>query len=225
MHEHPLHQSVLFADLPRAPLDELAHLVRRRTYQRGATIFHKGDPGTGLYLITQGRVKVITPSETGEEALLAMLESGDVFGELALFDGLPRSATVVALQQTGVLLLYRDDFVDFVEHHSEVAIALFSVLSRRLRTTNELIEDASFLDVPGRLAKRLLDLADRHGVETVHGLEIALKLSQSELAAMIGASRESVNKQLGWMRDHQWIALERQHIILLRPEELRKRSS
>jgi CRP/FNR family cyclic AMP-dependent transcriptional regulator len=223
MHERPLHQIGLFADLSVPQLDELAQLVRRRPYQRGATIFHKGDPGTGLYLITQGRVKIVVPSETGEEALLAMLESGDVFGELALFDGLPRSATVVALQPTEVLLLYRDDFVGFVGRHPEVASALFSVLSRRLRATNELIEDASFLDVPGRLAKRLLDLAERHGQPTAQGVEIDLKLTQGELAAMVGATRESVNKHLGWMRDHRWIALERQHIILLRPEELRKR--
>jgi CRP/FNR family transcriptional regulator/CRP/FNR family cyclic AMP-dependent transcriptional regulator len=213
----------LFADLPESRLDELVQLVRRRTFQRAETIFHKGDPGTGLYLITNGQVKVVVPSETGEEALLTILESGDLFGELALFDGLPRSATVVALQKTEVLLLRREDFLAFVDRNPDVAIALLAVLSRRLRATNELIEEAVFLDVPGRLAKRLLDLAERHGKQTEQGVEIELKLTQQELAAMIGATRESVNKQLGWLRDHGLIQLDRQRITVLRPEELRKR--
>ena len=169
MQERVLHEVVLFAALPPNQLGELAQLVRRRSYQRGATIFHKGDPGTGLYLLTTGRVKVLVPSETGEEALLAVLESGDRFGELALFDGLPRSATVVAVEATEVLQLDRDDFLGFVEGHPEVASALLGVLSRRLRATDELLEDASFLDVPGRLAKRLLELAERQGKPTGQG--------------------------------------------------------
>jgi CRP/FNR family transcriptional regulator/CRP/FNR family cyclic AMP-dependent transcriptional regulator len=215
MQERLLGQMVLFA--------ELAQMVRRRTYHRGETIFHKGDPGNSLYFITDGQVKVVLPSETGEEMILGVLETGDLFGELALFDGLPRSATMVAVQNTDVLLLYRDDFLGFVGRNPEVAVALLGVLSRRLRATNEWMEDAIFLDVPGRLAKRLLDLADRHGKQTDRGVEITLKLTQQDLAAMVGATRESVNKHLGWMRDHRLIELDRQRVILLRPAELRKR--
>jgi len=223
MQERALRQVTLFAELPDDRLQELGQMVRRRTYHRGETIFHKGDPGNGLYLITNGQVKVLLPSETGEEAVLAVLEPGDFFGELALFDGLPRSATVVAVTNAEMLILHRDDFLSFVARNPEVTVALFGVLSRRLRATDELIEDAVFLDVPGRLAKRLLDLADRHGRKTDLGVEIDLKLTQQDLAAMVGATRESVNKHLGWMRDHRLIQLDRQRIVLLRPEELRKR--
>ncbi|HLI28374.1 MAG TPA: Crp/Fnr family transcriptional regulator [Chloroflexota bacterium] len=223
MHDRLLAQVPLFAELPPDRLRELAQMCRRRTYQRGETIFHKGDPGTGLYVLTDGQVKILLPSEIGEEALLAVLEPGDFFGELALFDGQPRSATVVAVTRAETLLLPRDDFLGFVTRNAEVAIALFGVLSRRLRATDELIEDAVFLDVPGRLAKRLLDLAARHGRQTEQGIEIDLKLTQQDLAAMVGATRESVNKHLGWMRDRRLLLLDRQRIILLRPDELRKR--
>jgi CRP/FNR family transcriptional regulator/CRP/FNR family cyclic AMP-dependent transcriptional regulator len=218
-----LSQVPLFAALSPDRLAELGQMVRRRTYHRGETIFHKGDPGSGLFIITGGQVKIILPSETGEEAMLAVLNPGDFFGELALFDGLPRSATVAAVQNAEVLLLHRDDFLSFVARNPEVAVALFEVLSRRLRATDELVEDAIFLDVPGRLAKRLLDLADKHGRKTEQGVEIDLKLTQQDLAAMVGATRESINKHLGWMRDRNMILLDRQRIILLRPEELRKR--
>lgn len=223
MQERALRQVALFAELPQERLQQLAQMVRRRTYHRGETIFHKGDPGNGLYIITSGQVKVVLPSESGEEAVLAVLETSEFFGELALFDGLPRSATVVAVTHTEVLVLHRDDFLGFVTRNPEVAIACFAALSRRLRATDELIEDAIFLDVPGRLAKRLLDLAERHGRRTERGLEIDLKLTQQDLAAMVGATRESVNKHLGWMRDHRLIQLDRQRIVLLRPDELRKR--
>src|SRR5688572_7764072 len=191
MQEQLLGQMVLFSELPPSRLAELAQMVRRRTYHRGETIFHKGDPGDSLYLITDGQVKIVLPSDTGEEMTLGVLETGDMFGELALFDGRPRSATMVAVENTEVLLLYRDGFVG---RNPEVATALLGVLSRRLRATNEWIEDAIFLDVPGRLAKRLLDLADRHGKQTGRGVEIDLKLTQQDLAAMVGATRESVNK-------------------------------
>ena len=218
-----LSQVSLFAELPPERIHELAQMCRRRMYQRNETIFHKGDPGNGLYILTDGQVKIVLPSETGEEAMLAVLEPGDFFGELALFDGLPRSATVVAASKAEVLMLPRDDFMGFVTRNGEVAIALFAVLSRRLRATDELVEDAVFLDVPGRLAKRLLDLAEKHGKKTDQGIEIDLKLTQQDLAAMVGATRESVNKHLGWMRDHRLVSLDRQRIILLRPEELRRR--
>jgi CRP/FNR family cyclic AMP-dependent transcriptional regulator len=223
MQDRALRQVPLFAELPPERIQELAQMVRRRTYHRGETIFHKGDPGSGLYILTGGQVKIVLPSETGEEALLAVLEAGDFFGELALFDGLPRSATVVAVQNAEVLVLHRDDFLGFVARNPEVAIALFGVLSRRLRAADELIQDAVFLDVPGRLAKRLLELAERYGRQTPQGVAIELKLTQQDLAAMIGATRESVNKHLGWMRDRRLIALDRQRITVLRPDELRRR--
>jgi CRP/FNR family transcriptional regulator/CRP/FNR family cyclic AMP-dependent transcriptional regulator len=213
----------LFAELPPERIRELAQAVRRRTYHRGETIFHKGDPGSGLYIIATGQVKIILPSEAGEEAMLAVLESGEFFGELALFDGEPRSATVVAVQNAETLILHRDDFLSFVARNPEVVTGLFAALSRRLRDADEMIEDAIFLDVPGRLAKRILDLADKHGRVSEKGVEIDLKLTQQDLAAMVGATRESVNKHLGWMRDHGLISLDRQRIVVLKPDDLRRR--
>ena len=223
MQEQLLRHAALFAEVPPARLDALAQLVRRRAYQRGETIFHKGDPGNAVYLVTRGQVKIVLPAETGEEAVLGLLEPGDLFGELALFDGLPRSATMVALENVETLLLHRDDFLRFVAQHPEVGLGLLAVLSRRLRATDELLEDAVFLDVPGRLAKRLLELAERHGQQTDQGIQIGVKLTQQDLAGMIGATRESVNKHLSWLRDRGVIQLDRQRITVLRPEELRKR--
>jgi CRP/FNR family transcriptional regulator/CRP/FNR family cyclic AMP-dependent transcriptional regulator len=155
--------------------------------------------------------------------VLAVFGPGDYFGELALLDGQPRSASAVAIDLVEVYALQRSDFINIVIHHPRIAIQVMNVLSQRLRQTDAMIEDLLFLDVHGRVAKKLLDLADLHGVRTPDGIRIDMKLTQSDLAALVGASRESVNKVLGYFVDKRFVSTEKRKITILRLAELRRR--
>jgi CRP/FNR family transcriptional regulator/CRP/FNR family cyclic AMP-dependent transcriptional regulator len=214
----------LLRDVSPDDLHQISRSMRRRSFHRGEVIFHLGDPGDTLHLIRQGRVKVVVPSESGEEVVLAILGQGDCFGELALLDGGPRSATVIAMEPVETLVLGRKDFLDFVKTRMEMAEKLVVNLARIIRRTNEDIADLAFLDLPGRLAKKLLDLADAHGVpDGGKGIEISVPLTQEELAGMIGATRPSVNKVLGWYEDQGAIQRRGRKIAILKPDVLRKR--
>lgn len=218
-----LMQVPLFASLRPGELTSLAGRIRRRHFPKGEVIFHRGDAGSVLYIIRSGQVKITLFSEQGQEAVLALLMPGDFFGELALFDGRPRSATAIAVEPTETIALHRDDFLEFIRRHPEVTINMFAVLSSRLRQTDELLEDTVFLDTPARLAKRLLELADTHGINTEKGTEINLRLTQQDLANLVGTTRETVNKELKAMRNRGLVAVERGRITILRPAALRRR--
>src|SRR5580765_1437557 len=146
-----LAQVPLFAQLPPDELAELGTRVRRRRYTRGDTIFYEGDPGAFLCIVHAGRIKLSLTSPEGREIIIDLLGPGNVFGELALLDGEPRSADAVATEGTDLLLLQRQDFLQFLEEHPRLSIALLAELSRRLRRDTQLIQDAAFLDVPARL--------------------------------------------------------------------------
>ncbi len=211
------------AILPDAEIAWLATRARARQYRAGTTIFHRDDPGPSLHIINSGLVKLTLASPEGREVTVGILDAGDFFGELALLDGGPRSASAVALEGVETLTLDREPFVALLERHPQVATALLGVLGERLRRTDQLIQDILFLDLPGRLAKQLLALADERGVQTPQGIRIALRLSQSELAAMIGATRESVNRCLSAYAERGIVALDRDTITLRTPELLRDR--
>jgi CRP/FNR family transcriptional regulator/CRP/FNR family cyclic AMP-dependent transcriptional regulator len=218
-----LKQVPLLSGLPPETLTMLEPGARRRTYRRGEVIFHKGDPGNSMFLILEGQVKIVLPSEGGQEALLGVLDAGDCFGELSIIDAQPRSATIVATTPTVTLMVHRDDFERVLEQHPHVAIQLLQVLAHRLRGTDELAQDAVFLDVRGRLAKKLLELAASYGTQGAGGTVIGMRLTQSELATMVGATRESVNKHLRFYEGHGIIEVDRQRITVLNPEELKRR--
>lgn len=220
-----LSRIALLRDVSPDDLQQLSRCMRRRTFHRGEVIFHQGDPGDTLHLIRNGRVKIVIPSETGEEVLLAILGAGDCFGELALLDGGPRSATVIAMEPIETLVLGRKDFLDFVRGHMEMAEKLVVNLARIIRRVNEDVADLAFLDLPGRLAKKLLELAEAHGVPDPRGqgVEISVNLTQEELAGMIGATRPSVNKVLGWYEDQGAIQRRGRKIAILKPDVLRRR--
>lgn len=211
------------AVLPETELTQLAGQARPRRYRAGATIFHREDPGSMLHVIHSGRVKLTLTSPEGREITVQILGPGNFFGELALLDGGPRSASVVALEPVETLTLDRAPFITTLERHPEVAGALLAVLGDRLRQTDELIQDILFLDLPARLAKQLLLLADRHGSATAQGIRIAMRLSQSDLASLVGATRESVNRCLSAYADRGLLALDRDAITILQPDELRRR--
>lgn len=211
------------ARLPTERGEALQHAVRKREFQAGETIFQKGDPGDAMYVIVRGQVKVVLPSGDGNEALLGTLDDGDFFGELSLIDGEPRSASIVATQPTETIVLLREGFQDFLRQSPEVAIEMLQVLSHRLRQSDEFIADAAFLDVPGRLAKKLLELAGRYGRQVPTGTAIGLRITQRDLAAMIGATRESVNKHLQSFRAQGLISMDDRRVVIHDRERLARR--
>ncbi|MGH2355659.1 MAG: Crp/Fnr family transcriptional regulator [Chloroflexota bacterium] len=213
----------LFASLNAEQIAGLTRVARRRRYDRDEVVFYQGDPGDTFYVILSGQVKVSVSSPEGQEAILVMLDAGESFGEFALLDDQPRSATIEVTQPTEVLVLRKDDFHRLMRQTPDIAFELLRVLTKRLRDTDQLVQDAAFLDVAERLAKKLLALMEAHGRKAPRGIELDLHLTQQDLASMIGATRESVNKQLGAFRDRGIVAVDRQRITILRPEALRAR--
>ncbi|GAC1460084.1 MAG: hypothetical protein PVSMB4_19130 [Ktedonobacterales bacterium] len=213
----------LFADLDAESLHALAAVAHRRVFHTGDIIFHRGDPGQVLYVIRDGKVKICLTSPDGQEVALAVLGAGECFGELALLDGQPRSAAAVAIEPVEAYTLMRSDFIAAVNRHPRIAIQVMNVLSHRLRQTDEMIEDLLFRDIYGRVAKKLLELSETHGVRTPEGIRIELRLTQAELAAMVGASRESVNKVMGYLTQKQYIITDKHRTTVTRLAELRHR--
>lgn len=213
----------LFAKLPPAVLEAVAGRVRRRRYAAGEVIFHAGDPGGSLCIIDAGKVKLISISEQGHEALLAVLGAGEFFGELALFDDMPRSADVVAMEPTQTLNLAREDFFAIIDRFPSVSRQIFSVLTGQIRRLTSEVSDVVFLNLDARIAKRLLELAVSHGADTPEGRRIELSLSQAALGSMVGATRESVNQCLRRFQEAGLVLLGRQRITIVEPEGLRRR--
>ncbi|MGI8424157.1 MAG: Crp/Fnr family transcriptional regulator [Chloroflexota bacterium] len=213
----------LFASLKQHQVAELTQLARRQRFGRDEAVFFQGDEGDSFYVILTGQVKVSVSSPEGQEAILVMLDAGESFGELALLDEQPRSATIEATRPTEVLVMRRDEFHRIIHQHPDVALSLLRVMTKRLRDTDQLVQDAAFLDVAERLAKKLLALVDSHGRRSERGIELDIHLTQQDLAAMIGATRESVNKQLGAFRDRGILSVDRQRITIMKVEALKAR--
>src|SRR5437016_4869489 len=207
----------LFAKLSDPELAGLADRMRIKAFKRGETIFRKDDPGQHFYVVLEGAVKIALPGEFGQEALVALLRGGEFLGELALFDHGPRSATATALEDTRCALLAGDDFLSFVEAHPAATRVVFEALAKTVRRLSDRVEDLIFLDVPSRVAKYLLDLAQLNGTA-----KLELTLTQDELAAFIGASRVSVNRVLGDLERREIIGIRRRHIVIVDPERLSK---
>src|SRR2546422_270767 len=218
-----LKQVPLFADLADEDLRELIAVARRRIFRSGEVIFHREDPGQVLYVIKEGKVKISLISPEGQEISLVVFGKGECFGEFAILDGLPRSADAVALERVECYTLQRSDFHKAIMKNPKIAIQVLEVLSKRLRTTDQMVEDLIFLDVYGRVAKKLLDLADTHGTKVDNGIRIDVRLTQQELASMVGASRESVNKVMGYFTDKKFISTDKHRITLHRIADLKRR--
>lgn len=215
----------LFHALPEPDLLVLARSTRIRKFRRGEVIFHQGDPGDALFIVAQGRVKISLPSDAGDEAILATLRAGDFFGELALLDGAPRSASATALEPTETLVVPRDRFRDTLESVPGFRDALFGLLARELRRLTTHVEELHFLDMTGRLAARLARLADEQGAVAADGsVRLDGPYTQADLAAMVGSTRQSVNKLLGMFASDGLLRLERDAIVVLDLEGLRRTS-
>ena len=214
----------LFEGLSPEEQEELRAMMTQTTLRRGETLFNEGDSGDRLYILLSGKVKLGHASADGRENLLAVLGPGEIVGELTLFDPGPRSTTATAVAPTELLTLDHNQLMTFVESHPQLAKDMLRALAQRLRRTNTALADLVFSDVPGRVAKALLDLADRFGRTADDGVHVHHDLTQEELAQLVGASRETVNKSLAEFVSRGWIRLEGRAVTLLDVDRLRRRA-
>jgi CRP/FNR family transcriptional regulator, cyclic AMP receptor protein len=209
----------LFSGLSTADLESFAELTRERSYPRGSVILFENDPGDSLFVVRSGRVKVVLIGEDGREVILGVLGVGQHFGELALIDEQPRSAHVIAMEDANLIVLRREDFRKRVEENPPVAWSLLTEMSRRLRRADDKIGGLVLLDVPGRIARLLLDMSEESGTD-----QIEKSLTHQTIAQMIGASRETVSRAMKEFQDSGWINVERRRISLANRGALEQRA-
>ena len=206
----------LFARLAPRELEALAAVTRTRALAAREELFHKGDPGNQVYGVVAGTLKVVTTSEEGDDVVFDLMDAGDVFGEVAVFCEAQRTATVVAINECKLLVIDRRDLLAFLRSHPDAALALMAVLARRVRDLSELVEDTLFLNLPVRLAKKLVAYAESHGQRTPEGVRIDLRLSQEEWGDLVSATRESINKQMRAWTEQGLIRVDHGYVVLLR---------
>jgi CRP-like cAMP-binding protein len=216
-----LRGSPLFAAMTRTELETVVGMASRRRFRRGQSIFQKGDPGGALLAVLSGRVRIASVSTEGKEVTLNVINRGEVFGEIALLDGKPRSADAIAIEDTVTLALERRDFLPFVLGNPDLAGRLLAILCERLRRTSMALEDLALFDLPARLARVLLQLAADYGRPCAQGVRIDLKLSQRDLSGLIASTRESVNKQLRLWRAQGLVRVDGAYLIVADPVRLR----
>jgi CRP/FNR family cyclic AMP-dependent transcriptional regulator len=221
--ESVVRRAPLFTALDDAAAAALRASMETVRLPKGATLFSEGDEGENLYVIVEGKLKLGTSSGDGRENLLSILGPGEMFGELSLFDAGPRTSTATAVTDVKLLSLSHDQVIPWVTAHPQVALDLLERLAQRLRRTNEVVGDLVFSDVPGRVAKALLDLGERFGKATDEGLYVHHDLTQEELAQLVGASRETVNKALADFAGRNWIRLDGRAVLIIDLERLSKR--
>lgn len=214
----------LFATMDADETRTLFESMQQIELSRGDVLFREGEPGDRLYVIASGKIKLGRRSNDGRENLLSILGPGEMFGELSLFDPGPRTATASSVADSVIYELGHDQLVEWIEKHPSVAKHLLNALARRLRRTNETLADLVFSDVPGRVAKALLDLSTRFGEETDEGIRVAHDLTQEELAQLVGASRETVNKALADFAHRGWLRLEGKSVLISDSERLARRA-
>lgn len=212
----------LFAALTEDQLEQIVQRVQRRTFALGVTLFHQDMPGTMMYMIESGSVRVISIGRTGQELTLNVLGPGELFGELSLLDGQQRSATAITLAPTVAWLLSQADLKEFMHKYPPVNQAMILILVERVRSIARRLEAMTFQDVLGRLAYELLSLAERSGQPSDKGVEITIPLTQVDLATMVGATRESVNKSVSILRSKGLIDFDGTSWFLQDPAGLQK---
>jgi CRP/FNR family cyclic AMP-dependent transcriptional regulator len=212
LRNHPL-----FRDLPPTVIERLGSYMKTRRVARGTSIFAKGDPGTGLMGVLAGAVKVSVASAEGKDVVLNVFHEGEVFGEIALLDGRPRTADATAMSDCELIVIERRDFVPFLSAHPDVMLKFIEILCSRLRRTSEQVQDITFLNLPTRLAKTLLQLT---AAEDGSAANRKAAVTQREISQMIGISRESTNKQLRTWAKRGWIRLERGGVTVVAGDKL-----
>ncbi len=219
-----LGKTALFAAFTPTEVAEIAGKMRPQKFKRGDVLFYQGDTAGAFHLIRSGSVKITTMNTDGKETLLALLTAGQCVGEMAALDGDPRSATATAIEPTETLALQRPELLGFVRSHPDFALKLIATLASRLRRLDERLEDAHFLDLDTRLAKLLLDFVRERGRREERGVVVPLLLSQSDIAAMIGGTRVSVNRLLSVYQEEGLIKREKDTLVILQERVLRLRA-
>ena len=213
----------LFKALDNASAASLRASMSAVKLNRGQVLFKEGDAGDRLFVVVDGKLKLGTAAKDGRENLLSILGPGDMFGELSLFDPGPRTATATAVVDSKLLALANDQVLGWVKEHPQVSLQLLGRLAQRLRKANDVLSDLVFADVPGRVAKAIIELGKRFGTQKDDGLHVNHELTQEELAQLVGASRETVNKALADFATRGWVKLEPRAVIVLDYERLVKR--
>ncbi len=222
--EDVLSRAPLFEALDEEETKALRAGVVEVELARGDRLFDEGDDGDRLYVVLDGKIKLTRAAADGRENLTSVLGPGEMFGELSLFDPRPRTMGAVAVTDARLAALAHDELRSWLADRPDVAMHLLRALVRRLRRTNDVLSDLVFTDVPGRVAKALLDLAQRFGTQEEGGLQVNHDLTQEELAQLVGASRETVNKALADFVARGWIQLHPKSVLLIDPERMRKRA-
>ena len=221
--ENVVRKAPIFQGLDPAAANTLRAAMSPVKLRKGQALFKEGDDGDNLYIITSGKIKLGTKSQDGRENLLMVLGPGDMFGDLSLFDSGPRTSTATAVTESRLLSLGQEKVIPWVREHPEASLHLLARLASRLRRTNEVVSDLVFSDVPGRVAKALIDLGVKFGEKTSEGFLVHHDLTQEELAQLVGASRETVNKALADFAQRSWIKLEARAVLILDYDRLLKR--
>lgn len=206
-----------FSDLQPEAFDQLCRYAKHITLKRGTTIFSKGDPGTNLIAVISGTVKISISSPDGRNAILNLIEAGEIFGEIALLDGLSRTADATANTNCELFIIDRREFIPFVRSQPALAMKFIELLCARLRWTSDQVEQVILQDLPGRLASALLRLNDKQ-----KPLGRAISITQQEVSEMVGMTRESINKQLRLWATRGWVKLEHGAIVVLKPDSLQQ---
>ncbi|MEA2877549.1 MAG: family transcriptional regulator, cyclic receptor protein [Hyphomicrobiales bacterium] len=206
----------LFGQLGADAISRLASYAHSKSAAAGTTIFERGDPGNSLFAVCSGTVKISNRSTEGKDAVFNLIKAGEIFGEIAMLDGHPRTADALAITDCDLLVIDRRDFVPMVTQSPEIALKLIEILCARLRHTSEQVEDLMFLDLPSRLAKTLLSLA----ASPKAAQDRKISITQREIGQIIGMSRESTNKQLRIWEEKKWVRLNRGGVAVLDPDSL-----
>jgi CRP/FNR family transcriptional regulator, cyclic AMP receptor protein len=222
--EDVLRRAPLFDALSEEDYSALRAGVSTVHLNRGERLFSEGDTGDKLYIILSGKIKLTKAAPDGRENLLSVHGPGEMFGELSLFDPIPRTSSASAVTNAELAGVAHEDLRSWLTTRPEVAMHLLQALAKRLRRINEVKADLVFTDVPGRVAKALLDLAERFGVPTPAGIQVSHDLTQEELAQLVGASRETVNKALADFAARGWLQLAAKSVLLTDVDRLRKRA-
>ena len=219
---HPLSQVAIFSQLAPSELQTLTAKLTRRTFKKGEVIFHQNDPGDQVHFVVAGVVKISVSSPDGQVHDVAILTPGDCFGEMSVLDGGLRSATAAAMESTTTLTLAREDFLAFLYDHSQFVILIMAFLVRRLRATDDLIGDIVFLDLPTRVAKKMLEVAYAYRDRRIPSGQLTVPLTQGELSTLVGCSRETVGKIIRTWRKVGLLTTSRRRITIANPGELER---
>jgi CRP/FNR family cyclic AMP-dependent transcriptional regulator len=215
----------LFGALEAKDREQLIGLAQVKNFRHGTTIFQKGDAGSSMMIVLQGGVRICSTTASGQEVTFDILGRGSVFGELALLDGQRRSADAIAINDCSLLALERRDFIPYLQLNSQVGIQLLEVLCGYVRRISDTVEGLAFLELPSRLARLLVNLSERHGRPSPTGVLIDLKLSQSDLGALVAASRESVNRLLRLWQEEGLVSVQNRQVTVRNMDMMREYAS